>query len=93
MGNVPDSTKLVILLMATRNPASTAPVEGIGSEFIPLFTGNFMHPRWLAFGFLNHQQYFTQNLKILKEINIIIYLSNLTHFDTKHQTSPPTRPG
>ena len=82
-----------VLLMATRNPASTSPVKGIGSEFIPLFTVNFMHPRWLALGFLNHQQYFTQTWKILKEISIM-YLSNLSHVDTKHrQTSPPTRPG
>ena len=35
-----------------------APVE---NEFIPWFTGFGIHPRWLALGFLNHQQWRTWN--------------------------------
>ena len=45
------------------------------SIFIPLFTGFYDHPKWLALGFLNHQQYLVI-LGIM--INICITVSLLT---------------
>ena len=53
---------LVISLMATRNPANS-PVWSVEvGRKIPIIipTGFGIHRRWLALGFLNHQQYYVE---------------------------------
>ena len=43
-----------------RKPVEEKVVYPCLSMFIPLFTRFWLHPSWLALGFLNHQEYLTR---------------------------------